>query len=97
MKFLTTFVQDVYHESVVLKVLAILFHNGHFFIFRSKIPAVNGGIGKFQTAQEPITSLDFTFWIARKNSPIIKLLIVFRTGSYQIPLSDWLTTNERSV
>ena len=27
MKFLTTSVHDVYHKSVVLKLLAILFHN----------------------------------------------------------------------
>ena len=40
MKFLTTYVHDVYHQSVVLKVLAISFHNWYTFIFRSKFPTV---------------------------------------------------------
>ena len=57
---------------VVLKLLAILFHNRHIFILLLKFPVRNG---KFQTAQEPIKLLDFTFQTARENSHIINYFI----------------------
>ena len=38
MEFLTTYVLDVYQQNVVLKLLAILFHNWHIFILFLKFP-----------------------------------------------------------
>ena len=68
MKFLTTYVHDVYHQSVVLKLFAILFHNWHIFILFLKFPLSAVRNSKYHIAQEPIKLLDFTFRTARENS-----------------------------
>ena len=38
MKFITTYVHNVYHQSVVLKLLGIFFHNRHISILFLKLP-----------------------------------------------------------
>ena len=59
MEFLTTYIHDVYHQSVVLRLLAILFLNWHNYslFLKFRLSAVRNS--KFQTAQEPIKFLDF--------------------------------------
>ena len=75
MAFLTTFLHDVYHQSVVLKLLAILVHNWHISILFLKFPLLAVWNDTFQTAQKPIKLLYFTFRIGRENSHIITLII----------------------
>ena len=68
-KFRTRYLQDVYHQSVVLKLLTIdLVHNWHIYILCLKSAVRND---EFQTAQETIKWLDFTF------QPLAKILISY--------------------
>ena len=50
MKFITTYVHNVYHQSVVLKLLGIFFHNK----IVSKITAVSGP--ERQVPHRPVTN-----------------------------------------
>ena len=54
-KFRTTLVHDVYHQIVVLKLLANLFHNWHIFIFFQKFPLSVARGDKFQKLSQSAT------------------------------------------
>ena len=90
MKFLTTYIHDVYHQSVVLKLLAILFHYWHIFILFLTFPLSAVRNGKFESAQEPIKSLDFTFRTACQNSHFI---IPFNDRMFWLE-NFWVDLNE---
>ena len=67
----------MYHQSVVLKLLAILFHYWHIFILFGKFALSAVRNDKFPTAEEPMKLLDFTLPTARKNSYIINKIITW--------------------